>query len=52
MTMDKKVVAGLWFVAAAMHYNVANFSDGSLNKFQAMVRSKRWNNRKNLLNIC
>jgi hypothetical protein len=43
MTLDKKVEAGLWFVAAAMHYNVAN-----LNKFQEMVHAKRWSNRKNL----
>jgi hypothetical protein len=48
MTLHKKVEAGLWFVAAAMHYNVTNFSDGSLRKFQAMVHSKRWSNRKNL----
>jgi hypothetical protein len=48
MTLDKKGEAGLWFLAAAMHYYVANFSDGSLNKFQAMVRSKRWSNKRNL----
>jgi hypothetical protein len=45
MTLDKKGDTGLW---TAMHYNVANFSDGSLNKFQAMVRSKRWSNKRNL----
>jgi hypothetical protein len=48
MKLNKKGEAGLWFVAAAMHYNVANFRDCSLNKFQAMVRSKRSSNRKNL----
>jgi hypothetical protein len=48
MKLNKKGEAGLWFVAAAMHYNLANFRDRSLNKFQAMVRSKRSSNRKNL----
>jgi hypothetical protein len=48
MTLDKKGETGLWFGAAAIHYNVASFSDGSLNKFQAIVRSKRCSNRKNL----
>jgi hypothetical protein len=47
-TLDKKGEAGLWLVAAAMHYIVTNSSDGSLNKFQAMVRSKRLSNRENL----
>jgi hypothetical protein len=49
MTLEKKCEAGLWFdVAAAKHYKVANFSDGSSNKFLAMARSKIWSNRKNL----
>jgi hypothetical protein len=40
MTLDKKGEAWLWFVAAAIHF-IGNFSNGLLNKFQAMVRSKR-----------
>jgi hypothetical protein len=42
MNLDKKHEAGLWFLTAAIHYNVLYFCDGNLNQFKNMVRNTRW----------
>jgi hypothetical protein len=38
--LDKKGEAGLWLVTAAVHYNIHNFWDGSLEKFKDMYLKK------------
>jgi hypothetical protein len=40
--------AGLWLVTAAVHYNIHNFWDGSLEKFKDMVRARRWLDKSKL----
>jgi hypothetical protein len=58
MNLDKKHEAGLWFLTAAIHYNVLHFCGGNLNQFKNMVRNTRWAKKDiltrkfgNLLNI-
>jgi hypothetical protein len=58
MNLDKKHEAGLWFLTAAIHYNIVHFCDGNLNQFKDMVRNSRWAKKDiltkkfgNLLNI-
>jgi hypothetical protein len=46
--LDKKGEAGLWLVTAAVHYNIHNFWDGSLEKFKDMVRARRWLDKSKL----
>jgi hypothetical protein len=34
MNLDRKHEAGMWFLTAAIHYNVLHFYDGNLNQFK------------------
>jgi Reverse transcriptase (RNA-dependent DNA polymerase)/Endonuclease/Exonuclease/phosphatase family len=56
--LNKNEEAGFWFLVAAIHYNINNYLDGSLEKFKNLVRKKRWSEKDrlekkfgNLLNI-
>jgi hypothetical protein len=42
MNLDKKHESGMWFLTAAIHYNLLHFCDGNLNQFKNMVRNTRW----------
>jgi hypothetical protein len=42
MNLDKKHETGLWFLTAAIHYNVLHFCDGNLNQFKNIVRNTKW----------
>jgi hypothetical protein len=42
MNLDKKHEAVLWFLTAAIHYNVLHFCNGNLNQFKNMVMNTRF----------
>jgi exonuclease III len=56
--LNRTEKAGLWLVMAAIHYNIFNYLDGSLESFKNMIRTSRWKDKAkiekkfgNLLNI-